>query len=47
MELQLQSGEFLHEDGIIHCIRRETLEQDFTIDEKRDGEWIVCGIDQP
>ena len=30
MGLQLQSAEFLHDDGITYCIRRETLEQDFT-----------------
>ena len=46
MGLQLQSAEFLHEDGIIYRIRRETLDQDFTIFEKRDGEWIDCGLDQ-
>ena len=34
MGLQLQSAEFLHDDGITYCIRRETLEQDFTIYEK-------------
>ena len=46
MGLQLQSAAFLHEDGITYCIRRETLEQDFTIYEKRDGQWVDCGIDQ-
>jgi hypothetical protein len=43
MGLQLQSAEFLHEDGITYCIRRETLEQDFTIYEKRDDQWVDCG----
>ena len=38
MGLQLQSAEFPHEDGITYCIRREILEQDFTIYEKCDGE---------
>ena len=46
MGLQLQSAEFLHEDGIIYRISRETLNQDFTIFEKRNGEWIDCGLDQ-
>ena len=46
MGLQLISADFLHEDGIIHRIRRDTLEQDFTIDEKRDGDWLDCGLDQ-
>ena len=31
MGLQLQSAEFLHEDGITCCIRRDSLEKDFTI----------------
>ena len=46
MGLQLISADFLHEDGIIYRIRRDTLEQDFTIDEKRDGVWHDCGLDQ-
>ena len=46
MGLQLQSAEFLHEDGITFCIRRETLEQGFTIYEKRHDQWLDCGIDQ-
>mgnify|MGYP006237928341 FL=1 len=46
MGLQLISADFLHEDGITYRIRRETLEQDFTIDEKRDGVWLDCGLDQ-
>ena len=46
MGLQLISADFLHEDGITYRIRRDTLEQDFTIDEKCDGDWLDCGLDQ-
>ncbi|MDB4651226.1 hypothetical protein OAE26_01440 [Synechococcus sp. AH-551-E05] len=46
MGLQLVSDDFFHEDGITYRIRRDTLEQDFTIDEKRNGEWVDCGLDQ-
>ena len=46
MGLQLISADFLHEDGITYRIRRDTLEQDFTIDEKRNGDWLDCGLDQ-
>ena len=46
MGLQLISADYLHEDGITYRIRRATLEQDFTIDEKRDGDWKDCGLDQ-
>lgn len=46
MALQLHSADFLHEDGITYCIRRDSLEQDFTIYEKRDGAWVDCGLDQ-
>ena len=46
MGLQLQSAEFLHDDGITYRIRRPTLKDDFSIDEKRDGEWVNCGLDQ-
>ena len=46
MGLQLISADFLHEDGITYRIRRDTLEQDFTIDEKCDGVWLECGLDQ-
>ena len=46
MGLQLISANYLHEDGITYRIRRDTLEQDFTIDEKRDGDWQDCGLDQ-
>ena len=46
MGLQLISADFLHEDGITYRIRRDTLEQDFTIDEKRNGDWLDSGLDQ-
>ena len=46
MALQRQSAEFLHNDGLKYCIRRESLDQDFTIYEKRNGEWVDCGLDQ-
>ena len=46
MALQLHSAEFLHDDGLTYCIRRESLDQDFTIYEKRDGDWVDCGLDQ-
>ena len=46
MGLQLQSADFVHDDGLTYCIRRESLDQDFTIYEKQDGEWIDCGLDQ-
>ena len=46
MGLQLVSDDFFHEDGITYRIRRDTLEQHFTIDEKRNGEWVDCGLDQ-
>ena len=46
MALQLHSADFLHEDGITYCIRRDSLEQDFTIYEKRDGACVDCGLDQ-
>ena len=36
MALQLHSADFLHDDGVTYCIRRERLDQDFTIYEKRD-----------
>ncbi len=44
--MQLHSAEFLHDDGLTYCIRRESLDQDFTIYEKCDGEWVDCGLDQ-
>ena len=46
MALQLHSADFLHDDGGTYCIRRERLDQDFTIYEKRDGAWIDSGLDQ-
>ena len=46
MALQLHSAEFLHDDGLTYCIRRESLDQDFTIYEKHDEEWVDCGLDQ-
>ena len=46
MGLQLVSTDFQHEDGITYRIRRETLEQDFTIEEQREGAWVDCGLDQ-
>ena len=46
MGLQLHSADFLHDDGITYCIRRESLNQDFTIYEKRNGAWVDSGLDQ-
>ena len=46
MGLQLQSADFLHDDGLTYCIRRESLDQDFTIYEKRNGDWVDAGLDQ-
>ena len=46
MALQLHSADFLHDDGVMYCIRRDCLDQDFTIYEKRDGAWIDSGLDQ-
>ena len=46
MALQLHSADFLHDDGVTYCIRRDGLHQDFTIYEKRDGAWIDSGLDQ-
>ena len=46
MGLQLVSADYLHDDGITYRIRRDSLEQDFTIEEKRDGAWVDCGLDQ-
>ena len=46
MGLQLQSADFQHEDGLTYCIRREALDQDFTIFVKHDGDWVDCGLDQ-
>jgi len=46
MGLQLHSAEFLHDDGVTYCIKRESLDQDFTIYEKRGEEWVDSGLDQ-
>ena len=46
MGLQLLSADFLHEDGITYRIRRDNLEQDFTIDEKQGDAWVDCGLDK-
>ena len=43
MGLQLVSADNLHEDGITYRIRRDNLEQDFTIEEKHDG-WRLGGL---
>ena len=46
MGLQLQSAESLHDDRITYCIRRDNLKRDLTIYERREGEWVDCGLDQ-
>ena len=46
MGLQLHSADFLHDDGITYCIKRDTLDQDFTIYELRNGTWVDSGLDQ-
>ena len=46
MGLQLVSADFHHDDGIKYRIRRDNLEQDFTIDEKQGDAWVDCGLDQ-
>ena len=46
MGLQLVSADFRHDDGISYRIRRDNLEQDFTIDEKQGDAWVDCGLDQ-
>ena len=46
MGLQLVSADFHHDDGITYRIRRDNLEQDFTIDEKQGDAWVDCGLDQ-
>ena len=46
MGLQLVSADYLHDDGITYRIRRDNLEQEFTIEEKRDSAWVDCGLDQ-
>ena len=46
MGLQLHSADFLIDDGVTYCIKRESLDQDFTIYEKRGEEWVDSGLDQ-
>ena len=46
MALQLHSADFLHDDGVTYCIRRDGLDQDFTMYEKRGGAWIDRGLAQ-
>ena len=46
MGLHLVSADYLHDDGIIYRIRRDNLEQVFTIEKRRDGAWVGCGLDQ-
>ena len=46
MALQLHSADFVHDDGVTYCIRRNSLEEDFTIFEKRGDAWVDCGLDQ-
>ena len=46
MGLQLHSADFLNNDGVTYCIKRESLYQDFTIYEKRGEEWVDSGLDQ-
>ena len=46
MGLQLHSADFLNDDGVTYCIKRASLDQDFTIYEKRGEEWVDSGLDQ-
>ena len=46
MALQLHSADFIHEDGVTHCIKCDSPDQDFTIYEKRNDQWIDRGLDQ-
>ena len=46
MGLQLHSADFLNDDGVTYCIKRESLDQDFTIYEKLGEEWVDSGLDQ-
>jgi len=46
MGLQLQSADYLHDDGITYRIRRDSLDQDFNIEEHCDGAWVDSGLDQ-
>ena len=38
MGLQLVSADYLYEDGITYRIRRDSFQQDCTIEEKREGD---------
>ena len=40
------SADNLHEHSITHRIRRNNLEKAYNIEEKRDGTWVDCGLDQ-
>ena len=46
MALKLHSADFLHDDGVTFCIRRNGIDQDFTNYEKMDGGWNDSGLDQ-
>ena len=46
LALQLHSADFVHEDGVTYCIKRDSLDQDFTIYERRNDQWIDSGLDQ-
>ena len=46
MGLQLQSADFQHDDGLTYCIKRESLDQDFTIYVRHADDWVDCGLDQ-
>ena len=46
MGVQLVSADYYHDDGITYRIRRDNLEQDFTIDEKQGDAWVDCGLDK-
>ena len=44
--LQLHSADFFHDDCVTNCIRRDGLDQEFTIYEKLDWAGIDSGLDQ-
>ena len=46
MALQLHSADYLHEDGVPYCVKRESLDQDYMIYEKRDSDRIDSVLDQ-
>ena len=46
MALKLQSADYRNKDGVTYCIKRESLDQDYTIYEKRSDKWIDSGLDQ-